>query len=270
MIRKILFLILILLFVPASSHAFNIVMLGGSTALGGDEDVVAYWAFDDDALTVDSVGTNTLTNLNTTPDDTGDKKEGDASADLTPGDDNAFYMAEGDLDADFPANAITGAPDPAFTIVVWVKADALTTNHRVFEKGSAASTNDSNYGLLIDSSGYAKIYIGHSGGSLVDQHISAVGIITTGNWFLICAGFDDSDKSWRIRVYNAAGANIDSKSGTGANNMNVESSGFYIGRDGDGAGDEWDGHIDMMVILKRKLSTADMDKIAADTFNFGN
>jgi hypothetical protein len=67
----------------------------------GDSNCVALYNFESGALTTDSKGTNTLTNINTVQESV-DSKQGSGSADFEYADAECLKIDDGDLDAGYP------------------------------------------------------------------------------------------------------------------------------------------------------------------------
>ena len=68
----------------------------------GDGACVALWRFESGALTTDSIGTNTLTDVNTVGTETTDYQEGSACADIERDNSELFSIDDTDLDSGFP------------------------------------------------------------------------------------------------------------------------------------------------------------------------
>ena len=86
-----------------------------------DPDCVAVWRFESGQLTIDSVGTNTLTNHGVTADTT-DKKEAAGSANLQAAQSDYFSIANASLSSQFPFTSAT-APK-TISVAFWMKLNA--------------------------------------------------------------------------------------------------------------------------------------------------
>ena len=126
------------------------------------------WRFNVGHLLLDSVGSNTLTNVNSVSQTTGDFVEGNASAEYPVGE--AYLEA-----ADDPS--LTSVQ--SFSFSVWVKIGVLGSYQAIFSKDSQAKRE---YSLVMDQTNVAFTLIGR-GDTLVDVANLSGTTISAGVWY---------------------------------------------------------------------------------------
>ena len=229
-----------------------------------DDNCVALWKFNNGALTTDSKGGNTLSSNGTPTADTGDFQEGDASVELNVAGNDRFKITDAALDVGYPFK--TGDTTKKMSICMWFKADSLPSNNSwrflygKLETGKAVIDIS-----IFDDAGTPNFRLGHSGGSAL-QKIDYTTNITTGIWYHMGLTYQDSDKSYRMRIWDDnAGALLDSDiTGTATNNINIENAYVNIGALGDIL--EWDGHMDEVVVFNDILTQGEIDEIRGGTY----
>lgn len=228
-----------------------------------DADCVAVWKMEDGALGTDSKGSNNLT-VNGGMASSADAKEGSYSGEF--GDVAGAYMniANASLDSGFPFKQ--GDSTLEFTICHWFKWETQNSNDGIY------CMDDANkYCLRIrcDSDEDYEVHVGHNGGASLEEIKFDAGNspIVQDIWYHAGVTLKDSDKSYRISIYddNAGAQHASDTTGNYTNNINVEDSGLTIGSYS-GAANKWDGHLDEMVVWKRVLSAAEIVKVRKGIF----
>ena len=224
----------------------------------------AAWNVDNGALTVDSKGTNTLTNSSITA-DTAVFKEGDASAYSDALSDD-LYILDAALDAGFPLK--NGDANKKITVCMWIRSSGFPASaNRVFLQKGNATGYDASFVLYFrkPASWTITMGIGVSGGTgweTVDYGTT----VSANTWYHVGATFQDSDKSWKLRIWDdTAGAILGgvTVSGTTTNNINIEDGAFYIGSAGADATGGWR---DEIVVFNDILTDGEIDQVRAGTF----
>lgn len=235
----------------------------GVNDFSGDSDFMCEWKFDDSALTVDSLGTNTLAvNIGSPSADTTNFKEGDASID---GDSsNRMIITDGDLDADFP---LKNGVSPVFTVLFWAKSpSSLVGTDCLFAKEwfnaySWKINHSTTNGITMFISPAFPTWEGLEHGSAW----------STSQWYFVGASYDAGDKGWRIRVWDdTAGSILGGSTTTGTStNALVSSTAIILTHSAAGDG-EWEGtngaRLDDIIWCKRVLTDSEIDKVRAGTF----
>lgn len=230
----------------------------------GSSTCVALYRFESGALQTDSKSTNTLTGA-ATPDEStagGGFQEGSCAADFELANTDTQTVTDANLSAGFPAK--NGTTTPKFTICFWFKPETTSSNGILY-KGTSTGGTASWY--ITTSSGSAfRLGVGTTNGDAWDAYTHA-SAITVSQWYHVAVSYDDSDKSYRIRVWDATAAGIlgVDKTGTATNNMNVENGAFNIG-DSPSGYNNLDGILDEVVIFNSVLTTTQTDAIRAGTF----
>lgn len=239
----------------------------GANDFSGDTNCVAVWNFEDGALTTDSKGTNTLTN------DGGESdlvnfKQGSASVDLELSETDYLYINDADLDAGFPLK--DGDTNKKISVCFWIKPESwpgISSQMSLFAKYSTSGLRSFYINAYNDTGDmFVRLTIGYSEGNKGETVAEAnVNIDTLDVWYHITVTFQDSDKSWRIRVWDEDEGEIGETTGYTTNNINVETAPVTIGTYANLA--LWfDGIIDELVVFNDILTTDEIDEIWAGTY----
>ena len=233
----------------------------------GDANCKALWRFENGALTTDSKGGNTLTAVNTPVADLADFKEGLASVDLELTDQDYFYIDDTNLDAGFPLK--NGDANKKISVCFWIKYESLHATQWDVPYGKMAQNKRS---FAIARSATADDFVfalGYNAGASWEFEYHGTTIVT-GRWYHVGFTYQDSDKSYKMRIWDdTAGALLGGAEVTGntANNINVEDARVQIGAGLFAAAQEWvDGLIDEVVVFDDILTSDEIDSIRSGTF----
>jgi hypothetical protein len=224
----------------------------------GDSRCKALWRLESGALTADSKSTNTLTAVNTPTADTGDKKEGGASVNLSSSYPGQFLkIADTDLAADFPFKYEGGDQTvQKVTFCGWFKATTLSGPVALFGKHASAL-----YGIGLKLH-YATLYLRLDGD--VNPTFSS---LSTGVWYHIALRFNAITGEWSVRLFNATTLATSNANGILANPLNINNYEFRVGAYADlDTSNTFNGHIDEVVVFNDILSNSEIDAIRAGTF----
>ena len=103
----------------------------------GDPNCVALWRFENGALIADSIGSNTLTDVNTVGTDTSDFKEGAACADFERSSLEYFYINDANLDSDYPFKS--GDTNKKISFCEWFKLESTGILQFLYAKANNTS-----------------------------------------------------------------------------------------------------------------------------------
>lgn len=257
---------------PSTTYGWGIMMLAGgngtSTAspaadndFSGDANCTALWRFESGALTTDSKGGNTLTDHYTVGTNSTIYKEGFACAEFNNSNSEYFSITDANLDAGHPFKS--GDSNKKITFCSWVKGvgTSLATEY-LYAKYH--TTGKRTFAIVVNTAGKVYMYIGYnSGDSYEPEYLDYV--LTAGNWYHIGVTYQDSDKSYRIRVWNDGDSSVHEATGNTTNNINIEDASVTIGARGDGAG-YLNAKQDELVVFNDIKSAAEIDKIRAGTY----
>ena len=228
----------------------------------GDANVVALWRFENGALTTDSKGANTLTNSGVGGDTT-NYKEGLASA-LFNAVSDVLYRADADLDAGFPFKS--GDTTKKITVCGWFRPTSLIAFNRWLVSKYRWSDNERSFGIFVDDASNAiSLSIGYNSGASYEE-LNHASTLIVNTWYHFGITFDDSDKSYRIRIWDdTAGAILGvDKTGTATNNMYAGAAPFAIGKgESDNA---LSAQVDEIVVFNDILTAAEIDQIRGGTY----
>lgn len=235
----------------------------------GDTNCVALWRFESGALTTDSKGTNTLTDVNTVAESTGAGgfKEGACAADLELGNRECFTITDAALDAGFPLKS--GDANKKISVCCWFEIEAFngTTNMTLVSKYDRDGKRSFAITCVDDD---LKFLLGYNSGASVETVIVFADGLDVGVWYHLGFTYQDSDKSWYAKLVGDDVTTLEA-SGNTTNNINVEDGSFGIGTyfyqgNPDYSNSQYDGLIDEVVIFKDILSEAEIDAIRAGTY----
>lgn len=230
----------------------------------GDANCVALWRMESGALTTDSKGTNTLTDVNTVQENTADFKEGACCADLELTNAEYFSIADASLDAGFPLKS--GDTTKIISLCYWVKAESWAATNVIYAKWESSTSLV--FRVNHDAIGQLFVYIGYNGGISFESknHASAMGVA---KWYHVGIVLDGPNKTILIRIWDDTagailGTDIDT---TYTNVIDTEATALRIGAQSYlGYPYYFDGLLDEMVVFKDKLTAAEIDQIRAGTY----
>lgn len=228
-----------------------------------DPDVAAVWPQEDGDLGGDLIGGNDLT-VGGGMASSVDAMEGSYSGYYDNGSGAYMYMTNAALDAGFLFKQ--GDTSKVGTILGWFKHSTTGANDGIY-----CMDDSGKYCLRIrvDADDDLECNIGYSGGTLWEELKFDGGSspITQDVWFHFAWSYDDSDRSYRIRLYNdnTKAQHASDTVGNYTNNINVEDSGLTIGAYS-GAANKWYGYLDELVVVKRVLTPSEIDQIRDGTY----
>jgi hypothetical protein len=227
----------------------------------GDANCVALWRFESGALTTDSKGTNTLAEGGTPTADTATFKEGAASVNLDPSTDY-LVITDANLNTGFPLKS--GDTIKTISVCGWFRCDAVGARQIFSKYATVAGGRSFTITLQVTSDRFG-IRLGHTSGDSY-QDIFGMNALVTGRWYHFGVTYQDSDKAYKIRLWDDTGAAlIENLSGTATNNIFVNTTQVCVGTRSNLA-EYFDGLIDEMVVFKDILTTDEIDQIRAGTY----
>lgn len=267
--------ILVIFLIPFSVWGWGVIGMGGGPAAEGngnnfssDANCTALWKFESGALVSDSKGTNTLTNHNTVAENTVDYKEGACSADFELANSEYFSITDANLDTGYPLK--NGDANKKISVCGWFRLESLASvvgaHEAIYSKYDLVDDKRSLLLFVSDVDDKLTLYIGYNSGASYDTYTHAT-VLTTDRWYHYGVTWQDSDRSYRIRIWDDTASAIHGSdlTGTGSNNISIEDVSVTVGARGD-TNKHWDGEQDELVIFKDILSVAEIDKIRAGTY----
>jgi len=250
---------------------FMCVSIYGANDFSGDANCKALWRFEDGALTTDSKGTNTLTNSGAIA-DTSRYQEGAASADFEESDPDYMTIADGDLDAGFPLK--NGDATKKISVCFWFRSELLPANdneYRVLCSKYHHTDNKRSFAIIYQkSAAYGQdliLQLGHTSGNNAESLWLDRVELAVDTWYHVGVTYQDSDKSYHIRLWDDSGSTNYDRTGTATNNINIEDASWTIGNYSSlVAGVYHAGLIDEMVVFNDILSSAEIDQIRGGTY----
>jgi len=272
--KRLIILFALLIAMPCEAR-MNVGIVGGGVRTGindfaTDSNCVALYNFESGSLTTDSKGTNTLTDVNTVGTDTTNYKQGTASAVLVYSDIEYFTRTDTNLSSDFPLK--NGTSNNKISVCAWFRAVDLTTAYNdrtIVAKYDAGTANKRSFILEVGKDGTddkVALTIGYNSGAS-SEGVYHQTVISTLTWYHVTATFDNSDKSYSIRLRDTSGNTVGSDlTGNFTNNITINDSPFFVGNFYfEGAAYDtinWSGQLDEVVIFKDIITSAEATSIA--------
>jgi hypothetical protein len=248
---------------------YGVTTIGNNFAV--DLNCVALWRFESGQLTVDSIGTNTLTPYAIgVASSTSDYQEGSGCVDLEQTQWGRLWISDVNLVAGFPLRS--GDTNKKISICFWMKAESVpgaTYANYVAAKGNWSDTTRS-LAIQIQTSGSGNRLAFEQGYGIGNNSTTypSNGTIIAGGWYHVGFTYDDASKAYAFRVWDdAASTLLTTTSGTTTQNIKVASGQWTIGNTATtNLNYNYDGLLDEMVVFNRVLSAAEIDKIRQGTF----
>jgi len=229
----------------------------------GDANCVAIWRLENGALLTDSKGTNTLTDGGAVA-DLVDYKEGSASADFESTNTDYLAIADAALDAGYPFKKSDAVKN--FSLCFWFKSESLPANTAEMGLYTKHEFNKACFMIEVyDDSGIFRLRIASN--NTTYQNIQYDSLLVTGRWYHAGVTYENSDKSYRIRLWDdTAGALADvDKTGNVATAINLTDANVNLGAARSGTA--WfDGLMDEVVVFNDILTSDEIDAIRAGTY----
>ena len=237
----------------------------------GDPNCKALWRLEDGALTTDSKGTNTLTNVNVEAYTVG-YKEGAGCGDFSDASGDYMYRADAGLDSGFPGKNGESNANFSISFWMWMSISPATASWDYIVTKWDSANNKRTYAVAIHriaGTDYLELLIGYGGGISTDMYTHASALLI-GQWYHVGVTWNDSTKAYVIRVWDdTAGATLGvDKTGTGSNQMNIEDALLVIGDRSD-FNANFTGYLDEVVIFNDILTSDEIDEIRNQTFGGG-
>ena len=229
-----------------------------------DSNCKALWKFENGALGTDSKGTNTLT-VSGVDADTSDYKEGSCSAEFVRINSDYAYITDANLDAGYPLK--NGDSNKKISVCFWFKCPSDPDEAGYIYSKYDTVNNKRTFAISADwSVNRVIVWIGYNSGAS-GESIGHASSITTDRWYHVGVTYQDSDKSYRIRIWDDTAQAILGSDATGntTNNINIEDATTAIGHRNDGAR-VFGGNLDELVVFDDILSTDEIDAIRAGTY----
>ena len=237
----------------------------------GDPNCKALWKLNNGALTVDSISTNTLTNVGVTSDTT-NQREGDGCGDWEATESDYIYITDASLASGFPLK--NGDTNKVISVCGWTRMESLSAGRNVIlDKNDGGSSNKRSFQFGVDSSGYAVLVLGYNSGisGELKTHSTVLSLATL---YHITATYENAGKTWAIYVRDTDGNTVGSDTtGTATldvNKLSVSDAILTIGAHyeaGVPTADFYqDGLMDELVVFNDIITAAEATQIAKGAY----
>jgi pre-peptidase/concanavalin A-like lectin/glucanase superfamily protein len=238
-----------------------------------DLNCVALWNMEPGELTVDNVGTNTLTaSGGRVESNTAHFKQGMGSGRWVEATNPTLYIRDADLDPGFPLK--NGTSNKDISVCMWVKFDSLfRQTHMIWAKHSYTGMKQSFaiYAAQVSGRYHLRIAKGYNWGSGQETLTEANTALQPGRWYHVAVTWDNSRKELKTTLWDDTGATVHTESavlvyGISSTDAHVEL-GTYDGTDGN-PDDETrlDGSLDEIAVFNDVLTNAEIAGIRQGTY----
>ena len=227
-----------------------------------DPNCVALWRFEPTKLTLDSIGTNTLTNYGVTS-NAAVFQEGLGAADFER--DNKQYMSITDVNlaSTFPLKSLTTRKK--ISVCLWFKLE--TAEHQyLWAKSDSSGTSFAIY--LEANLGVYHVHIrkGYNNGASYEQAWSQAVALTAGQWYHLGVTYDDATRAYRIRIYDQTADAVGDKMGTFTQNISITKADVRLGGASPSLIYYADCLMDECAVFNDVLTPVEIDKIRQGTY----
>jgi len=220
-------------------------------------DFINVWNFDTSpGLLIPSVGTGTLTNINTVS-QSATAKQGDRSASIVALTNKKLYIPDASLMSTFPGQSSGSNYD--FTITGWFNFSLFHASAAEYLYGKWLGA----YVLRI-TTGLISLHINDGSTTYSSSDLYQLVI---NRWYHIAWTFNNTTKGWVLRIWDdTAGSIVLNTSGNSTVNINTNSTGLF----GVGYYSSWviTGLIDELAVAPSVHDSTDIDAIRSGTFEY--
>jgi RHS repeat-associated protein len=228
-----------------------------------DPNCVALWRMENGALTVDSQGSNTLTNHGATA-QTSSYQEGTGCADFERNESDYMSITDAGLSSKFPLKS--GDTNKKISLCAWIRVESSTGATQYIAGKYDYTNNKRSFAVYLDDPRHIGILIGYGDGSSYDMHPSTA-TLALGSWYHVAATFDDSTRAWRLNVWSKTSSSVVvDMSGTNDHSIHLTDAAWVIGNAHNGAA-YFDGLIDKVVVFNDVLTPEEIAQIRQGTFS---
>jgi len=223
------------------------------TAPSWQQYLVARWNFENGALGTDSVGSNNLATYGVVADTT-NYKEGSSSGHFTS---DKANISDSALSAGFPFK--TGDTNKKITVTFWLRLD--TTDGFGYCYSKSLDANGDKVIAIFNAGGKIIVDLGYGTGTQFES-ISHDSYLSTNKWYFVAVTYDDSTKSYRIRIWDDSAQQIlgTDKTGTTTNNIYLNNGPIVLGTTPVGYHNLY-GDLDKMMVFNNTLTTTQIDEV---------
>jgi len=229
-----------------------------------DPHCVALWKFENGALTVDSKGTNTLTNYDFVAANTSEYREGTASVRFDFSQTQYLAMTDAALSSGFPFKS--GQSNNQMSMCFWVRVSTLNRWQGIVGKYDGAGSKRT-FLMGVDTSNRLGLSIGYNSG--VDfQWTPHLTPIAQNRWYHVGITYNAADKSYRIRIWDETAGQLlggVERTGIGTATISVTDARLAMGAFSDG-NYLLDGLVDELVVFNDILTPQEIDQIRQGTY----
>ena len=226
----------------------------------GDTNCIALWRMENGALTTDSKGTNTLTNYGVT-NSTAVYKEGSASS-YNDALDERLNIVDANLDSGFPFKS--GESNTEMSICFWFRVTGFPASADRYIMDKGGDPTRAFYLATKKATSWSLRFGITSDGTTWEQEIDHGYALVINTWYHVGVTFKNSDKSYRIRVWDdTAGSLLGEVTGTATYAIATLAGLFEIGHNGSALG----GYKDEVVVFNDILTANEIDAIRAGTYS---
>jgi hypothetical protein len=240
---------------------YGVTTVGNNFAV--DPNCVALWRFEEGHLLEDSIGNHTLANHNGVTTDPL-AQEGAACANFERTASQYLSIPDANLAPGFPLKS--GDTNKKISVCVWLRMEESIQQFLFAKDGSPGGNS---FVLAVEGAAgkhYAGIRRGIGDGSTYDGQSMRSLALVADQWYHIACTYDDTDGSYRLRVYDPVTDTPFELTGKFDTKIAVTTADVRIGGTLPSKVYYADGLMDEMVVFNDVLTAAEIDKIRQGTY----
>ncbi|MBN2133416.1 MAG: pre-peptidase C-terminal domain-containing protein [Sedimentisphaerales bacterium] len=233
-----------------------------------DPNCVALWSFETVNLGLDTIGGNNLYNIASVAVDASQYQEGVSSAYFN---NNYLFLYNNALAADFPLKA--GTSNKNISMCFWCRPETLPpSGDKDFIGGKYHALNGRTFSVAIGNVAGAikfELHLGYDNGNSAEVIRHNAGNLVAGRWYHVGVTYRDSDKSYRIRIWDDTNNQLlggVETVGTASNNISLTNVLWVLGARSS-ANYWYNGLLDEVVVFNDILSDAEIDQIRQGVYD---
>ena len=215
------------------------------------------------ALTTDSKGGNTLANHGVTS--AAAHEEGSSSGSFASANGQYGTIPDAALADGFPLKS--GDTNKKISVTFWCYAGTLPVSGGQRGLVTKNKMGKQSFAAALYNSAGATCFImriGCSGANTYEGHVLSSLRVASGKWYHVGMTYQDSDRAWRIRVWDDTAQQVYETTGTGTRAINVKDADFELGRTL--ATNYWNGYMDEVAVFDDVLTADEIDQIRQGTY----
>ncbi len=228
-----------------------------------DSHCKALYRLEAGALTTDSMGSNTLANHGVTS--TAAHEEGSDAGSFASANSAYGTIPDASLAGGFPLKS--SDTNKKISVTFWCCASTLPVSGEQRGLVTKNKLGKQSFAAVVYNSAGMTCFVmrtGRSGTNSYEGHVLSSLRVASGKWYHVGMTYQDSDRAFRIRVWDDSAQQVYETTGTGTGTINVKDADFELGRTL--AANYWNGYIDEVAVFDDVLTADEIDQIRQGTY----